>query len=243
MVVRAPGDRSCMVGGALGTEQAYIEVEPGKAERIILPACSVDEGSELVLSIDAARGGIPEIISAQLKRVYGVNFIRRGSFEVLQDGLPVGLRPGTITKNAACKIESASGGRTGERCLKVICTKATGGDFGVIFTWSGIPAVSVDRRFRISCWVKTDAASVVGLQVASRDWRFWKNTPRLQSKGEWAEAAEGIERANRIDSSQGSTDHVAAGQGRLEAYQRNEPLQLAHPYTTALGATLLPSTT
>ncbi len=30
---------------------------------------------------------------------------------------------------------------------------------------------------------------MAGLQVASRSWRWWKNTPRLGDRAEWAEAA------------------------------------------------------
>jgi hypothetical protein len=41
----------------------------------------------------------------------------------------------------------------------------------------------------VSCWVRTDADSVAGLQVTSENWQWWKNTERLRGKAEWAETA------------------------------------------------------
>ncbi len=55
--------------------------------------------------------------------------------------------------------------------------------------WPGVRAQDFERRFRMSCWVRTGAESRAGLQVTSRNWRRWKNTERLTGKAEWTETA------------------------------------------------------
>jgi len=102
---------------------------------------------------------------------------------------PVGWREASITKRAKDRLDAVPGGRTGKWCLKVTCTQATGGDFGAMLAWPGIEPSEVERKFRMSCWVKTDARSVAGLQVTSRNWRWWKNTARLRDCGDWTETS------------------------------------------------------
>ncbi len=163
---------------------------PGaRGETIALGPLPLGEGCPLRILADEALGGRLRLREASASRAYGVNLLPNPSFEEVSAGSPAGWRAATITKQAQCRIESARGGRTGERCLKVVCTDATGGDFGAMLSWPGIPAADVERKFRMSCWVKTDPTSVAGLQVTSSNWRWWKNTPRLPNRREWTETA------------------------------------------------------
>jgi len=102
-----------------------------------------------------------------------------------QAGQPV-LRQTGLPAYAAKTLPN---GRNGGRCLKVTCTAATGGDFGAMLAWPGITPSKVDRKFQMSCWVKTGATSVAGLQVASADWRWYKNTERLKNRADWTETS------------------------------------------------------
>ena len=158
------------------------------AEIVLLPA-GLGRGQELVIMADEAFGGRLSIRAASARRVYGVNLLPHGSFEEVARNKPVGWRAGTITKQAKCAICRAPGGRLGDRCLKVTCIDATGGDFGAMLSWPGVAASEVDRKFRMGCWVKTDATSVAGLQVTSANWRWWKNTARLRDRKDWTETA------------------------------------------------------
>jgi len=118
-----------------------------------------------------------------------LRLLPNASFEQADSGQPAGWRACTITKQAMCVISSAPGGHSGERCLKVTCIDATGGDFGAMLSWPGVAPSDVERKFRMSCWVKTDATSVAGLQVTSANWRWWKNTARLRDRADWTETA------------------------------------------------------
>ena len=163
---------------------------PGQREAdLVLPAVSLGGGRSLEVSANCSLGGRLVLHRADVKRAYGVNLLPNGSFEERADGVPVGWRAVTITRDAQAAIASAEGGRQGGRCLKVTCTDATGGDFGGMLDWPRIPPSEIDRTFRMSCWVKTDATSVAGLQVTSSDWQWNKNTKRLGNCEDWRETA------------------------------------------------------
>jgi len=156
---------------------------------LTLPAVSLGGDTKLLVTADEAFGGHLRVRRAAAERVYGVNLLPNESLSDAPDGVPAGWRAATISQNAQAEIASADGGRNGGKCLKVTCTDATGGDFGTVLAWPGIPPSGADRTFRMSCWVKTDATSVAGLQVTSQDWGWWKNTDRLRDAKEWTETA------------------------------------------------------
>jgi hypothetical protein len=160
-----------------------------RAAQLTLPAANLGGGQELTITAEECFGGQLVVESTSVNRVFGVNLLPDPSFDDAQDGVPVGWRAGTISQNAQAEIVSTDGGHGGGKCLKVTCTDATGGDFGAMLTWPGIAPSDADRRFRMSCWVKTDATSVAGLQVTSQDWKWWKNTERLREAREWTETA------------------------------------------------------
>jgi hypothetical protein len=184
------GTGSLPVVVAAGSASLRQTLAPGQKEtKVVLPAANLGGGQELTVTADEAIGGQLLLSQAAVQRAYGVNLLPNGSFEEVADGVPVGWRATTITQNAQAALASAEGGRNGGKCLKITCTEATGGDFGAILNWPGITLSEEDRRFRMACWVKTDATSVAGLQVTSADWTWWKNTERLKDRPDWAEAA------------------------------------------------------
>lgn len=153
---------------------------------------NVPLGDELgfILVGAEARGGKLAVRHLECRRIRGVNLLPHASFEApAPSGDPAGWKPASITNGANCQLRTVEGGRGGGRCLEVTCSKATGGDFGAMLSWAGLPPSSVARRFRMSCWVKTDNASRAGLQVTSRNWKWWKNTERLNDRATWSEAA------------------------------------------------------
>ncbi|NOZ23529.1 MAG: DUF4962 domain-containing protein [Planctomycetes bacterium] len=157
--------------------------------RLVLPAVNLGGGKELVVAADEATGGQVAVRQATVRRAYGVNLLPNGSFEQVEDGKPVDWRAVSITKKAQARIESRPGGRNGGRCAKVTCTEATGGTFGAMLTWPGVQPSEIDRMFRMSCWVKTDATSAAGLQVTSADWKWYKITKKLKGQADWAETS------------------------------------------------------
>ena len=184
------GDGRLPVVVSVGATSVRRVLEPRQQDaEIRLSPVGLGRGQELVIMADEAFGGRLSIRAASARRVYGVNLLPHGSFEEGARNKPVGWRAGTITKKAKCAICCAPGGRSGDRCLKVTCIDATGGDFGAMLSWPGVAASAIDRKFRMSCWVKTDATSVAGLQVTSADWRWWKNTARLRDRKDWTETA------------------------------------------------------
>lgn len=163
---------------------------PGGENRTLeIPACSLDYGDPITLSCDRDAGGTVRIVSAEARRAYGANLFPNPSFEDTADGVPVGYRAQSITRGAQCRIEAADGGHSGERGLRVVCTDATGGDFGVALKWPGVKPVAYKRRFRLSCRVRTGSGSRAGIQVTNREWQFTQTTNRLADASEWTETA------------------------------------------------------
>lgn len=200
--VRAPsaahggGAVVSLAGGGRTVRRA---LSPGEATELVLAPVALGPAALLELNLDSARGGQVAVGEATVERVYGVNLLPNGSFEELAGEAPAQVRAGTISGGAECVIAATGGGRTGERCLQVTCTKATGGDFGAWFIWPGVPPSERPRRFRAGCWVKTDAHSVAGIQVCSRDWQWWKNSPRLRGATEWTESVVEFELPPGVD--------------------------------------------
>ncbi|MBI2301863.1 MAG: DUF4962 domain-containing protein [Armatimonadetes bacterium] len=178
----------CAASLALGAARARAVFAPDQPAELAIPAASLAGVAAIRLGIDHGSGGDLAVSSLVLRRVFGVNLLPNGSFEELAGGAPEGWTAGSITNNASCSIESAPGGRTGERCVKVTCTRA-GGDYGVYLNWPGVPPADVARKFRLSCWVKSGADAEAAIQVTSREWTFWKNTPRLRNRAEWHESS------------------------------------------------------
>ena len=184
------GDGRLPVVVSAGSVSVRRVLEPKQQHaKLVLPLAGLGSGRELVVMADEAFGGQLVIRHASAQRAYGVNLLPNGSFEETARGKPVGWRAASISKNARALIASAPGGRTGERCIKVTCTNATDGTFGANVSWPGVAPSEVERKFRMSCWVKTDAASVAGLQIASADWQWYKNTARLKDRKDWTETA------------------------------------------------------
>jgi len=172
-----------------GTASVHCEIAGTWTRTVEIPACSLDCGDRVMLRCDRGADAALDIVSAGAERVYEVNLLPNSSFEDTSDDGPLGCRAGSITKNARCRIESVPGGSSGRRCIKVVCTEATGGDFGVNLTWPGVKPVAYDRRFRLSCQVRADARSMAGIQVTSSNWRFTQTTDRLTSVSQWTETA------------------------------------------------------
>ena len=157
---------------------------------VTLPLAQLQPGVEISVSGDESRGGRLAVADVVCTRIYGVDLLPHGSFDELGTGdAPLGWKPGSITHQAKVSIRRVSGGRDGTHCLEATCEAATGGDFGATLAWPGVRPQDFERRFRMSCWVRTDAQSRAGLQVTSRNWRWWKNTERLVGESEWAETA------------------------------------------------------
>ncbi len=190
--VSAVGGAGGMVRLDAGGGRATAWLAPGQVRTVAVNACSLNRGDPVTVSWSAAAGGQLRLGSAKARRALGVNLVANGSFEDVADGVPVGCRPGTITAGAQCRIETAANvfaGRAtndGQRCVKVICTAATGGDFGVALEWPGVRPAPYDRRFRLACQVRGDRQSVAGVQVTSDDWVFCQTTPRISSPDKWA---------------------------------------------------------
>ncbi|NOY82919.1 MAG: DUF4962 domain-containing protein [Kiritimatiellaeota bacterium] len=186
-VAGAGGGRGTVLLRA-GTATAVADLAAGEERTLVLPACSLDFRTPVTVT-RAAAGGTLEVVSAFARRVRGVNLLSNPSFEEVADGAPEGWRASTITGNAECRIEIAPGGASGRRCIKVICTAATGGDFGAVLRWPGVRPAPYDRRFRLSCRVRTDPDAVAGIQVTSRDWVFCQTTRKIGSPDKWTETA------------------------------------------------------
>ncbi len=166
---------------------SWRQVVPGGQRGVALtvPVAAYGAGRPVTLVADESLSGRLVLSAATARRAYGVNLLPNASFE---EGA-AGWRAGTIDRGAECTITAVRGGRTGASCLEVTCTKATGGDFGAYLTWPGVPATDVDRRFRLACWVRADAASEAAVQVCSANWQFWQNTPRRGNRADWTESA------------------------------------------------------
>jgi len=190
LVVTNRGDGALPVSLRVGSESVRRTLEAGEGEAALtLAAACIGQDRAVTVSADESLGGQLVIRRATAQRAYGVNLLPNGSFEDVAGDRPVGWREASITKRAKDRLDAVPGGRTGKWCLKVTCTQATGGDFGAMLAWPGIEPSEVERKFRMSCWVKTDARSVAGLQVTSRNWRWWKNTARLRDCGDWTETS------------------------------------------------------
>ncbi|MBI3920710.1 MAG: hypothetical protein HY318_04765 [Armatimonadetes bacterium] len=176
-----------LAAGALSVRQVLAPHQ--KNVKVSLPAANLGGEQTVAVTADEAFGGQLVLKQASATRVFNLNLIPNGSFEEVTDGMPVGWSPASITKNARSSLSSGEGGRNGGKCLKVTCTDATGGDFGAILQWPGIKPSDVERKFRMSCWVKTDTTSVAGLQITSGDWSWWKNTERLKDRKDWTETS------------------------------------------------------
>jgi hypothetical protein len=184
------GDSALPVVLATGSASVRQVLSPGvTGVKLKLPVANLGDGRDVTLAAEEALGGRLTVARASARRAYGINLLPHGAFEEVADGAPLAWQAATISKDAQAAIATAEGGRGGGRCLKVTCTEATGGDFGAVLAWPGIAPSDVDRTFRMSCWVKTDAASDAGLQVTSADWSWWKNTERLRDRKEWTETA------------------------------------------------------
>ena len=189
--VANPGPGRLPVVLQAGAEALRRVLAPGVgATSVVLPLAQLQPSAGLHVSGDESRGGRLVVADVACVRVSGVDLLPHGSFEEPgAAGTPLGWRPGSITREAKVSIKRAPGGHTGAYCLEAICEDATGGDFGAMLTWPGVRPQDFERRFRMGCWVRTDAESRAGLQVTSRNWRWWKNTERLAGKSEWTEAA------------------------------------------------------
>jgi hypothetical protein len=169
---------------------AQAVVPPRAEQTLVVPAADLAAGRDLAVAADEAGGGQLVKLEAAVRRVYGVNLIPDPGLEEAKAGRPVSWQATSISDGARCTLAVAPGGRNGGHCVKVTCTEApAAATFGGILQWPGITPVPVARRFRMSCWVRTDADSVAGLQVTSGNWQWWKNTERLRDKAEWTEAA------------------------------------------------------
>ncbi|OGV73462.1 MAG: hypothetical protein A3K19_28740 [Lentisphaerae bacterium RIFOXYB12_FULL_65_16] len=164
-------------------------VPPGQEQVLTAPAVDFSAARVLAVAANEATGGQLSKLDASAKRVFGVNLIPDPSFDSAVDGMPPRWQATSITQNARCTLAVVPGGRNGGQCLKVTCTDATGGTFGGILAWPGIAPTKVDRKFRMGCWVRTDADSVAGLQVTRANWQWWRDTERLRDKAEWTETA------------------------------------------------------
>ncbi len=188
--VAAPADRHGTTMLRAGTATTGpVDLAAGEERTLVLPACSLDFQTPVIVSRDVAAGGELRLLSALAQRMRGVNLLSNSSFEQVADGAPTDWRATAITGNAQCRIETAPGGTSGKHCVKVVCTDATGGDFGAVLRWPGVRPASYPRRFRLSCRVRTDPDAVAGIQVTSRDWVFCRTTRKISSPGKWTETA------------------------------------------------------
>lgn len=169
---------------------AQATVLPGQDKSLRVAAADLADARELTVAADEAAGGKLAKLEVSVRRVYGVNLIPDPGLEEAGAGQPTAWQATSISDNARCALAVVPGGRNGGYCLKVTCTEATpNGTFGGFLQWPGIGPSPTERRFRMSCWVRTEADSVAGLQVTSRNWQWWQNTERLRGKADWTETA------------------------------------------------------
>jgi hypothetical protein len=173
--------------GSLPFAQAVIPAR--QTQTLVVPAADLAEGRDLAVVADEAVGGQLLRLEATARRVYGVNLLPDPGFDQVKDGGPAHWQATSISASAQCTLAIVPGGRNGGTCIKVTCTEATGGTFGGILQWTGVAPAKVDRRFRMSCWVRSAPDSVAGLQVTSGGWQWWRNTERLRDQADWAETA------------------------------------------------------
>ena len=185
------GDAPLPVSVSSGSQPLAQAVVPPRAEQTLLVAAAdLASGRELAVAAAEAAGGQWVKLEAAVRRVYGVNLIPDPGLEEAALGRPLRWQAATVSDQARCTLAVVPGGRGGGACIKVTCTEATAaGTFGGILQWPGIAPAPVERRFRMGCWVRTDADSVAGLQVTSGNWQWWQNTERLRDRAEWTETA------------------------------------------------------
>lgn len=185
------GDAALPVSVSSGSSPlAQTVVAPGSEQTLTLAAADMTAGGELAVAADEATGGQLVKLEAAARRVYGANLIPDPGLEEAAAGTPVRWQATSISDHARCTLAVVPGGRNGGHCIKVTCIEATpSGTFGGFLQWPGIGPAKADRRFRMSCWVRTDADSVAGLQVTRRNWQWWQNTERLRDKADWTETA------------------------------------------------------
>jgi hypothetical protein len=191
LMLRNGGEAPLPVSVSSGST-AFLQatIPPGQEQALTIAAADFAEGRELAVAADEAAGGQLSKIEASARRVYGLNLIPDPGLEEAGAGKPTCWLATSISDNARCTLAIVPGGRNGGHCAKITCTEATpNGTFGGFLQWPGIAPAKADRRFRMSCWVRTDADSVAGLQVTSRNWQWWKNTERLRDKADWTETA------------------------------------------------------